>query len=302
MIDVCLLGCGGMMPLPDRRLTALLIRVSGKMVLLDCGEGTQVGLQLAGWGLSSLEAVCFTHYHADHIAGLPGLLATLGNSGKKTPLCLYGPPGLFSVMRGLSVLVPPLPFETYLVEGPDSRKGTIRIGEAKLSSIPADHTAPCFSYRLQLDRAGKFDEKRALKQEIPQCLWKRLQKGESIQWNGRRIESQMVLGPRRKGLKLCYCTDTRPTEEFLRFCRASDLLICEGMYGQEEKRPDAIRKKHMTFSEAAALARDSGSKELWLTHYSPSIKDPFVFLDLARDIFPNAQAGEDLKKKTLFFA
>ncbi len=301
MVDVCLLGCGGMMPLPDRRLTALLFRCGGKMLLIDCGEGTQVSVKMTGWGFKAIEAILLTHYHADHIAGLPGLLSTIGNSGREEPLTLFGPPGLRQVVAGLTVIVPALPFDILLAELPPDCLSVGHVGDIHVSCMPVEHTTPCFAYCLELKRAGRFDVEKAQSLAVPKAFWKRLQNGETVEYKGGRYTPDMVLGKERKGIKVAYCTDTRPTEGLVNFCRDADLFICEGMYGEDEKLPDAALKKHMTFSEAAGLAKKSGSKELWLTHFSPSVKDPELYLENAAKIFENSVAGRDLMMKTLHF-
>lgn len=299
MVEVCLLGCGGMMPLPNRRLTALLYRFCGKMVLIDCGEGTQIPIKLAGWGFKSIDAICFTHYHADHIAGLTGFLLTLANSGREEPLNLFGPPGLGEVVKGLTVIAPNLPFELLLVEL--SSKSTNRIGDIFINSIPVDHRISCLAYSLEIKRPGKFDAGKAKALDIPIAFWSRLQSGEVVKNDGKVYYPSMVLGEPRHGIKVTYCTDTRPTEDIIDLSVDSDLFICEGIYGDNEKLSNAIDKKHMTFIEAAALAKKSNVKELWLTHYSPSLSDPNLFIDNAKNIFLNSIPGQDLMKKTLFY-
>lgn len=299
MVEVCLLGCGGMMPLPDRRLTALLFRSCGKMILIDCGEGTQIPIKLSGWGFKSIDAICFTHYHADHIAGLPGLLLTLANSGRKEPLKLFGPTGLSDVVKGLTVIAPNLPFELSLVEL--KTKSTSRVGKIFINSIPVDHRIPCLAYSLEIKRPGKFDLARAKDLNIPIAFWNRLQRGETIASKDKIYTPEMVLGEARRGIKVTYCTDTRPTEELINFTMNSDLFICEGIYGDNEKLSSAINKKHMTFIEAATLAKKSKVAELWLTHYSPALKDPNLFIDNAKNIFENSISGQDLMTKTLFY-
>jgi ribonuclease Z len=289
------------MPLPERRLTALLYRYGGRMVLIDCGEGTQVSIKLAGWGYKALEAILFTHYHADHVAGLPGLLLTLANSGKTDPLFLFGPPGLEEVVHGLTVIAPNLPYDLLLCKLPDHSPCRQRMGELFIQSMPADHRIPCLSYSLEMKRAGLFDTQRAQAQGIPVAFWNRLQKGETIWHEGKVFEPDMVLGEPRRGIKVTYCTDTRPTGQIALLARDSDLLVCEGIYGEDEKRDGAIEKKHMVFTEAAALARESEARELWLTHYSPSLKDPLEFVGGARAIFPNTLTGFDGMVKTLHF-
>lgn len=299
MVDICLLGCGGMMPLPHRRLTALLYRFAGRMILVDCGESTQVSIRQAGWGFKSIDAICFTHYHADHIAGLPGFLLTLGNAERREPLTLLGPPGLADVVRGLTVITPCLPYHLNIIELPDNRSAQLELGGVAVSSLPLDHSIACLAYSFEIRRSGRFDAKRAAHLGIPVVYWKRLQCGETIEYEGKTYSSDMVLGKQRKGIKVTYCTDTRPTQALTAFCSQSDTLICEGIYGEDEKLPDAMEKKHMIFSEAALLADASDTKELWLTHFSPSLKDPDALIDNARRFFSNTYAGYDLKTATL---
>lgn len=299
MLDVCLLGTGGMMPLPDRWLTSLLVRYNGKMILIDCGEGTQIPLKMAEWGFKAIDAILFTHYHADHVAGLTGLLLTLGNSGREEPLTLAGPPGIREVVEGLTVVSPQLPYELRLVELPGSQVSEIFISEIHIKSIPVDHFMPCLSYCIEINRQGKFDVDRANGLRIPVNYWHRLQKGETITIGDRVIYPEIVLGEPRRGIKVCYCTDTRPTEDLTGFVNNSDLFICEGMYGSDEDAEKAVLKKHMTFKEAALLAKQGNVKELWLTHYSPSLTDPEEYIGNARAVFENCSAGRDLQMKTI---
>jgi len=301
MVEICLLGCGGMMPLPDRWLTSMLYRHNGKMILIDCGEGAQIPIKLSGWGFKAIEAICFTHYHADHVAGLPGFLLSLGNSGREEPLRIYGPLGLAEVVKGLTVIAPELPFDIILVELSGSKPEVNKLGDIIINSTPAEHSLPCLAYNLELKRAGRFDVTKAKALNIPMELWGRLQSGEEIAYEGKLYKPDLVLGKPRKGLKVTYFTDTRPTDDLVNFSKDSDLLICEGIYGDEDKLPKAIEKKHMIFSEAATIAKNSNSKELWLTHYSPALTEPELFLDNAKNIFTNSHLGKDLKTKTLSF-
>lgn len=289
------------MPLPERRLTALLYRYNGKIVLIDCGEGTQIPIKLKGWGYKAIEAICFTHYHADHIAGLPGLLLTIANSDRKEPLTLFGPPGLIEVIKGLTVITPVLPYDLLLVELPDEGLSENSVGDIFIKSIPVAHTLSCLAYSIEIKRSGKFDVQRAVDIGVPKVLWSRLQKGEVVEYEDRRYTPDMVLGKQRKGIKVTYCTDSRPIETLVDFSMNSDLFICEGIYGEDEKRLNAIEKKHMIFSEAADIAKKSRSKELWLTHYSPSLKDPEFHIESATNIFPNTVPGHDLLTKSLYY-
>ena len=305
MLDVCLLGVSGMMPLPNRYLTSLLVRIDGKMLLIDCGEGTQVTAKILGWGFKSIDTICFTHLHADHIAGLPGFLLTIGNYGRTEPLTIIGPKGIEDIYSGLSKIFPEIPFEVEIKElfltdeNPESSE--INLGKFFIKAMLMDHKIPCFSYVLELKRKGKFYLEKAKMLNIPKNLWGLLQKGQNVIYKEKIYTPQMVLGEDRKGIKIAYCTDSRPLDRMHNFIKDADLFICEGMYGEEEKKENAIAKKHMIFSEAATMAKEGNVKELWLTHFSPALTEPELYLENATKIFKNTIIGEDrLSKKILF--
>ena len=288
------------MPLPYRWLTALMVRYNGSSLLIDCGEGTQIALREKGWSFKPIDVICFTHYHGDHISGLPGLLLTMGNAERTEPLTLIGPKGLERVVNSLRVIAPELPFPIQYVEIQGNEQ-EFAINGYRLRAFKVNHSVLCYGYTLELDRCGKFDAQRAKDQEIPLKLWSRLQKGETIEEDGRTYTPDMVLGPQRKGLKLTYTTDTRPTESIVRNAEGSDLFICEGMYGEPEKQANAEENRHMMFTEAAKLAKKAQVKELWLTHFSPAENHPESFIPDAQKIFPPVIAGRDGKSLTLRF-
>lgn len=300
MLDVCLLGCGGMMPLPYRWLTSLMTRYNGSSLLIDCGEGTQIAIKEKGWSFKSIDVICFTHYHGDHISGLPGLLLTMGNADRREPLTLIGPKGLERVVTALRVIAPELPFPIHCVEI-EGTEQTFEMNGYRLKAFRVNHNVLCYGYALEIDRAGKFDPERAKAEQIPQMYWKHLQKGETVEYEGRILTPDLVLGPPRKGIKLTYTTDTRPTDSIRENAKGSDLFICEGMYGEKEKIAKAREYKHMTFYEAAQLAKDAQVKEMWLTHYSPSLTRAEEYMDDVRKIFPAAKAGKDKMSAELNF-
>lgn len=300
MLDVSLLGTGGMMPLPYRWLTSLMLRYNGKSILFDCGEGTQIALREKGWSPKPIDIICFTHYHADHISGLPGMLLTMGNAERTEPLLLIGPKGLNRVVGALRTIAPELPFEIQCVEIAENEQDFAFDG-FRIHAFRVNHSVLCYGYSLSMDRAGRFDKDRALAQNIPMKLWSRLQRGEVIEADGRTFTPDMVLGAGRKGLKVTYCTDTRPTESIANNAVGSDLLILEGMYGEPEKFDKAKENKHMTMYEAAKIARAANVQELWLTHYSPSLTHPESFMSEVRKIFPKAIAAKDGRTVELMF-
>lgn len=301
MLDITLLGTSGMMPLPNRWLTSMVARYNGRMALIDCGEGTQITLKLCGWGFKSIETICFTHYHADHISGLPGILLAIGNAGRTETVTLIGPVGLKYVVSGLRVIAPDLPFDIEYVEIEQNQSIHFEKNNCNLYAIPVDHMIPCLAYRIDIPRKGKFDVKRAEEYKIPQRFWKVLQNGQSVEYDGQIYTSDMVLGEKRKGIRVTYCTDTRPIKDIEIFAENSDLFICEGMYGDNEKLDKAIEHKHMLFSEAAQLAKSANVKQLWLTHFSPSMSKPDEFLDAAKNIFPNTTIGYDRISTSIAF-
>ena len=300
MLDVCLLGCGGMMPLPRRALTALMIRYQGKSILVDCGEGTQVSIRQQGWSFHSIDAICFTHFHADHISGLPGLLLSIGNAERTEPLILIGPKRLEYVVNALRVIAPGLPFEIEYRELEEDEE-EFEVCGIRVNAFKVNHSITCYGYTFNIDRAGKFDPERAKAADIPLQLWGRLQKGETVSMDGRTYTPDMVLGAPRKGIRLTYCTDTRPLPVIARYAKSSDLFICEGMYGEDEKLDKAKENRHMTMYEAAEMARAAQPKEMWLTHYSPSLIKPKQYLERVQRIFPNTQMGKDRMETVLRF-
>lgn len=295
-----MLGTGGMMPLPYRWLTSLMMRYNGSSILIDCGEGTQIAMREKGWSPNPIDVICFTHYHADHISGLPGMLLNMGNADRTEPLLLIGPKGLERVVNALRVIAPELPFELKFMEITEQEQ-VFEFDGYRLKAFRVNHSMVCYGYTMEIDRQGRFDKERAEAAQIPMKFWSKLQKGEVIEADGVTYTPDMVLGESRKGLKVTYCTDTRPTESLAKAAVGSDLLILEGMYGDPEEAEKARQKKHMTMQEAAQIAVDVNATELWLTHYSPSMNWPDNYKDMVKAIFPNAHISKDGRSVELNF-
>lgn len=288
------------MPLPYRWLTSMMARCDGSSLLIDCGEGTQIALKEKGWSPKPIDVICFTHYHADHISGLPGLLLTMGNAERTEPLTLVGPRGLERVVSALRMIAPELPFGLRFVELAEAREH-LKLGPYEIDAYKVNHNVACYGYALSIPRKGKFDVEKAKTQNIPIKMWNRLQKGETVKADGNVYTPDMVMGPARRGLKVVYCTDTRPVPVIAEYAKNADLFICEGMYGEDGKEAKAREYKHMTFYEAARLAKEAGPKAMWLTHYSPSLTRPEEFMDKVRAIFPAAVAARDGRTAELEF-
>ncbi|MCR5278598.1 MAG: ribonuclease Z [Lachnospiraceae bacterium] len=300
MLEVALLGTGGMMPLPNRYLTAMMARYNGSSILIDCGEGTQVALRKVGWSPKPIDVMCFTHFHADHISGLPGMLLTMGNAERTEPLVMIGPRGLLRVVPALRTIAPELPFEISLIEIQDNFQ-TFEFDGYRIEAFRVNHNVLCYGYNIVVDRLPKFDPERAKAQNIPLKLWNPLQKGNSVEFEGVTYTPDMVLGEARKGLKVTYCTDSRPTDFIVHNAENADLFICEGMYGEPDMLAKAREHKHMTMYEAAEMARDAGAKRLWLTHYSPSLIHPEEFKKEVRKIYPETVISRDGQNTDLMF-
>jgi len=297
MINVTLVGTGGMIPLPNRFLASCLIEYNGKSILIDCGEGCQISLHKGKLSINKIEVILITHCHADHITGLPGLLLTIGNQGRTDPLYIMAPRGSYEILNSLLVVCGYLPFEVKIIEISDDKPVQFEQIGLNITTIPLSHHISCLGYSLVLKLKPHFLPEKAKKLNIPVRLWSLLHNGEDIVFDNNTITSNMVLGEERNPIKISYVTDTRPTKFIDEVIKNSDLFISEGMYGDDEQYENALGKKHMLFSEAAYIAKAANVKELWLTHYSPSLKDPEYYMENTTKIFSNTFAGFDLMTK-----
>jgi len=312
LLDLILLGSGGGMPMPNRHLSSLLLSYQGRKILIDCGEGTQVAMRKMNTGFKSIDIICITHFHGDHIFGLPGLLSTIGNSDRTEPIIIIGPHGLKAVLKGI-LITTYLPYDIYIIENSETSLGFIldskllKLNEFQgngkndmiIDTIELEHSSPCVGYSFYFSRAPKFLIEKASLNNVPQDIWKRLQKGENVFYNGELYEPNMVLGEERRGIKLSYITDSRPVDTIPEFIKGSDLFVCEGTYGSDEDLDKAMKNFHMTFSEASKLASKGEVKELLLTHFSTSIENPEEYKEDAKKIFENTIIGYDGLEKTI---
>ncbi len=306
MLDVTLLGTAALLPIPERALTAAVLACAGRCILFDCGEGTQTAARKAGVSLMNADVIALTHYHGDHIFGLPGLMQTLGVQGRTKPLTLIGPPGIEAELAPVLRLAGWQPYAVTLMEMPPEGL-TLRSlhkawpTEAALHSFPTEHRVPSQCYAFTLGRPPEFLPERAKALDVPVRYWKKLQHGEAVAFEGRAVRPGEVLGPPRRGLRFVFSGDTVACEGLKAAARDADLLISEATYGENDQAQIAVEHGHMTFAQAARLAAEAQVKRLWLAHYSQMIEAPADYLDNARQYFPEAVCGEDGMKITLKF-
>lgn len=297
MLEVTLLGSGGSIPLPDRYLSATTIEYKGRKILIDSGEGTQVSMRAINSGFRNIDVICITHLHGDHVIGLQGMLGTTSNSGRTEPITIIGPKGLKDVLAGFRLISPFLNYDVNVIEDPTEPvviENDYIHGELSISAMPVEHTRPCLAYRVDLKRDPKFDPQKAKEHQVPQKLWGRLQKEkEPIAYEGEVYTPEMVLGEARKGLSVSLVTDTLPIPSIVPFVHDSDLFICCANYGNQDDKVKADKNKHMTFKDAATLAKEAKVNTLMLTHYSQAMRHPEEYIQNARTIFPQTVMGQD---------
>lgn len=300
MIDLLLLGNGAMVPLPNRPLSALLMRVNGSLVLFDCGEGTQVQMRKFHWGFRQIDAICLSHLHADHVAGLPGLFHTIANAGRTEPLHIYGPTGTIAVVQGLRVIAEWLPYDMVIHELDDGDTFDLLPG-VRASVRLGLHRITCLGWRIDVERAPAFQPEKARERGVPQADWGRLQRGESVIADIGLVEPAEVLGPPRQGVSFSFVTDTRVTPGLRELVAGVDLLVCESTYGLAADNEKAETWGHLTLNQACDFASEAGVGGLWLTHFGGTIEDPASLEPAARELFPATTIGQPGLTTTLAF-
>jgi len=296
-LEAFILGCGGMMPLPYRHLTSVLLRREGDLFLFDGGEGTQVSLRKLNLRWKKINAIFVSHTHADHVTGIPGLLMLSAQVDRDDPLYIFGPPKIAEYIdTSRKVLDMYINYQIIVKE--ITEPGIVYSGpDFDVRAFPLQHTKVCYGYTLEEhSRPGAFNPDRALELKVP-CgpLWSKLQSGETVQSSdGIDVAPADVLGSPRKGRKFSYVTDTRYIPSIAKEVAGSDLLVCEGMF-EKELEATAIEKKHMTAQQAGMIARDAGVKQMALIHYSPRYTDSDlkILQTEAQEIFPQAMLSKD---------
>ena len=306
MIDITLIGTAALVPLPERAVTSVLLTCAGHSILFDCGEGTQTAARRAGVSLMKADMIALTHYHGDHIFGIPGLLQTMCSMGRTETLYITGPEGLEEELEPILKLVGWTSYEIKLFALPPEGMHLSELvkgwpNESKLAAFKTEHRVPSQGYCFNLSRAGKFMPQKAKELGIPTNQWGLLQKGIPIQVDGVTVQPEQVLGEPRKGLKFVFSGDTAACDTLIKEAAEADLLICEATYGENEQADLALEHGHMNFAQAASVAAKADVRQLWLAHYSQMIDDPQAYLQNAKDFFENTICGVDGMKTTLRF-
>jgi ribonuclease Z len=286
-IRIVFLGTSAGMPSRARNVASVAVIMDGRVLLFDCGEGTQHQLMRSDdVRAGGIEAIFITHLHGDHLFGLPGLLSSLGLGGRRDPLIVYGPPGIVAYLQSIPYFG--IAYELRVME---IEPGDVRRGDGyRVRCAPLVHHAPCFAYRIDEDaRPGRFDADRARALGVPPGpLFGKLQRGEDVDG----VRSADVVGPSRPGRSIVYCTDTRPCPSAVELARDADVLIHESTYDASLS-AEAKARDHSTASEAAGVARDANAGRLILTHFSPRYESAEPLVNEARALFPQTDAAAD---------
>ena len=307
MLTATLLGTAATLPQPDRALSSAVFSVGGRHILLDCGEGTQLALHWHRISPMRITLIALTHYHGDHILGLPGLLQTMGTMGRTQRLTITGPEeGHAPILAAVLALADELPFPVEFLSMPEAGLPLHDLDpqwpmEATLTAFPTLHRIASQGYRLHLGRMRRLNTEKAAALGIPKRLWRTLQSGQSVTVDERIILPEEVCGPERPGLTAVFTGDTAPCDAVEAAARDADLLSMDATYPSEKHADKAALYGHSTFEQTAALAKRTGVKQLWLTHYSAMITSPQEHLPQAREIFPGTECGMDGMNRMLTF-
>ena len=296
-LEAFILGCGGMMPLPNRHLTSVLLRRVGELFLFDCGEGTQVSLRKLNLRWKKISVIFISHTHADHVTGLPGLLMLSSQVERDEPLYIIGPPKIADFIEASrQVLDMFINYEIIVRE--ITEPGVVYEGEDfHVRAFPLRHTKPCYGYVLEEDkRPGEFHPEKAEALNVKRGpLWAALQAGKAVKAeDGSEVQPEQVLGDERMGRKFSFVTDTLAFPQISSEVADSDLFICEGMF-EKALEESAREKKHMTAEQAARLALAANVKKLALIHYSPRYTEYELkqVIKEAEAIFPKEVLSKD---------
>lgn len=296
---VVMLGSAGTVPVINRPLTSLHIAVGNKAVLIDCGEGTQLGFAVTKVGFGNLSVICITHCHPDHTLGLPGLISTMntylasnaGGERVKKNLLIICPKDGAKVIQGLIDTVQHRCIGITIFEVSRTQERIIEFDGFRIECFPVEHTVNCLGYSIVESHRAKMDFEKAEANKIDTHWWGFLQKGYVLEdENGNTQDVFSITSGEGKEIKVSYVTDTFPFEGLIDKIRGADLAVLEGIDFQRDERTESVA--HMFFDEAAMIAKEAGVKELWLTHFGPALMRPNSGLTDTRKIFPETFCGK----------
>lgn len=300
-MQVVFLGTSGSIPTPERALPAIAVVRQGEIILFDCGEGTQRQMIKAGLSFHRKTKVFVTHMHGDHILGLPGILQTMSLLDRTMNLDIYGPTGIGAFVEAVKQTIQfalTFPVQIHEVK---SAGVVCEEREYEVHAVWADHAIPDLAYGLiEKPRPGKFHPEKAKDLGVPEGpMWSKLQQGSKIRLqDGRVVGPEEVVGPPRRGRKIVYTGDTRPSKDLTKLAENADLLIHEATF-DDELRERADEDGHSTPSQAAEVAKNANVQWLILTHISARYRDSRLMLEHAKEIFPHTDVAEDLMKTDL---
>lgn len=302
MFDVVPLGTGSALPTKSRHLSGTAVRRDGRVILFDCGEGTQLQMQRAGLGRGRLDAVCITHLHGDHLYGLPGLMTTLGLLGRTDPLVVVGPEALQAVLAAMPGL-DRLPFEVRHVGLADGFGHAVVYEDEHVTveARPIEHRIFCAGYRYaEKARAGHIDGDAARAAGLTASdHFEAVKRGEAVVLaDGTRVPPDGLVGPERAGAVFAYVLDTVPCDGGRLLAHGADLLLHEATFG-DAFAERAAEVAHSTARQAAEVARDAGARRLLITHFSARYSDVQGLVDEAREVFPATDAAVELETYTV---
>ncbi|MDG6898591.1 MAG: ribonuclease Z [Nitrososphaerota archaeon] len=289
------LGTSAAAPTKTRALPSVMLQREGEILILDAGEGVQRQIMETGVGLNRETVILITHLHGDHVAGLLGLLWSMGLAGRTRQLTIVGPAPLARWLSVTSEILHMGLGTAFPVKFVSAHRGLVlRLPHFNVRAERASHSVECFAYVLEeKPRPGIFHPEIARRLGVPEGkLWSRLQRGKDVTVNGKRTRSSDVVGPPRPGRRVGYSGDTRPTRALERFFAGCDLLIFDSTYGAGDS-DKALEYKHSTSVEAATLASSAKAKRLALTHFSARYTSVARLLKEARSVFPNTFAAHD---------
>ncbi len=301
-MQMVFLGTSSAAPTVERGLSSIALQRGSELLLFDTGEGMQRNFIKAGIGMNKKMKIFISHMHADHSVGLLGLLQTMALQGREKSIDIYGEPRVEEFLReNMRIINFGLTFD--LVVHKIEREGVIvKENDYQVLCCEAEHSIPSFAFCLEeFDRPGAFNVDEVKRLGIPEGeMYRKLQYGQDIVYNGKRISSSQVVGAPRRGRKIGISGDTRPTQKLAKFFQGCDVLVFESTYSHD-KLQKAIENWHSTAAEAATLAKEAGAKKLFLTHFSARYDETSVLVKEAAAIHSNVEAAEDLKSVEIPF-